>query len=72
MWPKGPLDLAKQINENNIGAFQLHRREWQPVFSYPSPVLPSDRVGVLPTFQEVNFFKKYFQGGRGVPCMSFW
>ena len=32
MWPKGFLDIAKQINKNNIGAFHLHWREWELVF----------------------------------------
>ena len=32
---------------------------------YPDHVLPSDKVSVFPTFQEVGYFKKYFQGGEG-------
>ena len=47
---------AYKINKNNIGAFYLHQREWEPILLYPNPILPGDKVGLLPTFWEGGSF----------------
>lgn len=59
-----------RILENNNGAFYLHRHEWEPILPYPDPVLPSDKVRVLPTLWEVGPLNNNFKGA-GVLFVSF-